>query len=728
MRRILVALVPVVIVASLSLGPAHAQAPGWKMQLALPSGNLFAATFASPDVVWAAGTGGIFRSTDAGHSWSLVYNSPQPVSAIAAAPDGAHGWAVGAAGLIVATTDGGATWQQQVSGTQVNLATVAAVGNAAAIAAGVGSGFGDVVMEPQPHVILRTNDGGKTWNELRFDAGYRTRVIDFLADGKHGWMAADQCVPPASPSGAMGCDPSAGRTLLKSDDGGASWTPVAHDVSPYQMQFVSKSAGWAMGCLDMNCAGGLLRTTDGGATWQQVRASGPSALWAFDAQHAIVAERRCANECVTQIIETVDGGATWHEMGLPTRDYVTVVQFSSGEAGVSFVFGGRARWTANAGSAWQDARFPVVVGSGAIDFVDGARGWLAASELLRTEDGGSTWTSVSANAFAEIDFVSLTEGWATRSVCSGVCETAVFHTTDGGVTWRQQFTTSGPNVPRLVFTTESDGWMLFESDGRALHTRDGGMTWYEQALPTKPARFGNAGRAVFVDGSAGWVAVADCAPGWSDCRGQVYRTVDGGDSWAPVSDFMTGGCYLSDVAATDARHVWVEGAGCLGDSWTMYRSENAGNSWSAAPLATPLNDVTFFDDATGRALGRVCDQSRCVSMLVRTSDGGAMWAPDASTVDAYATRARFASPEHAWVVLDRGGGVTSVFSQTVFAYAGVEPAMPALRQITVPDTGAGSEVGRHYGVLYAALLAAWGAALIAAGGLLRRISGQHRGP
>ena len=42
-----------------------------------------------------------------------------------ASPTPTHGWAVGSSGTIVATSDGGAHWQVQTSGTDADLSAVA---------------------------------------------------------------------------------------------------------------------------------------------------------------------------------------------------------------------------------------------------------------------------------------------------------------------------------------------------------------------------------------------------------------------------------------------------------------------------------------------------------------------------------------------------------------------------------------------------------------------------
>jgi len=68
--------------------------------------------------VWVAGKPGtrVFYSPDAGHSWEAFSTGQSlPIRAMCFADD-LHGWAVGAMGTILATVDGGRSWQRQRCG------------------------------------------------------------------------------------------------------------------------------------------------------------------------------------------------------------------------------------------------------------------------------------------------------------------------------------------------------------------------------------------------------------------------------------------------------------------------------------------------------------------------------------------------------------------------------------------------------------------------------------
>jgi photosystem II stability/assembly factor-like uncharacterized protein len=64
-----------------------------------------------------------------------------------------EGWISGKSGLILHSTDGGATWEKQVSGTTHHLFNLTFLDNQRGMAVG---DFGTIVV---------TSDGGKTWQD-----------------------------------------------------------------------------------------------------------------------------------------------------------------------------------------------------------------------------------------------------------------------------------------------------------------------------------------------------------------------------------------------------------------------------------------------------------------------------------------------------------------------------------------------------------------------------------
>jgi photosystem II stability/assembly factor-like uncharacterized protein len=170
---------------------------------------LAAVEFTSPEQGWAAGSAGILATSDGGATWRGVYRAPRG----GGGPDklyevdftdAAHGWAVGTS-AVLSTSDGGRTWtrRQEPCGLidSVHFLTPG-LGYAISGAASVSLNAGMPVAEGGGRV-LRTTDGGRTWNPVA------TAPV----------QAESVCFANAS-DGFLGLP----GEVWRSTDGGAKWT------------------------------------------------------------------------------------------------------------------------------------------------------------------------------------------------------------------------------------------------------------------------------------------------------------------------------------------------------------------------------------------------------------------------------------------------------------------------------------------------------------------------
>ena len=270
--------------------------------------------------------------------------------------DATHGWAVGDAGTIVATTDGSATWTAQNSGTTNALSGVAFSDSDHGWAVG------------QYGTIIATTDGGATWTP---QSSPTTNWLDAVAfsDAKHGW--------------AVGWS----GTIIATTDGGTTWTsetaPTATDYL-YGVYFSDAEHGWAVGY-------GIIATTDGGATWTQ-QSTGPgynlNGVAFSDALHGWAVGDNGT------IMATTDGGATWTtQNSSPSQRFVGVAcsdaqhAWAVGDNTVSE--GGLAIATTDGGATWGANQYggPALYG---VAFVNSNDGWVSGESgtIEGTTDGG----------------------------------------------------------------------------------------------------------------------------------------------------------------------------------------------------------------------------------------------------------------------------------------------------------------------------------------------------
>jgi len=252
---------------------ARAAYAPWAPQTSGTTQPLYGVWFADESAGWAVGSAGtILHTVDGGTAWKAqASKTTQSLNAVAFT--GAAGWAVGNGGTILHTTNGGGTWTAQKSGTTQSLHGVACASATTGWAVG-GRG-----------TVLRTRDGGKTWTAQ--ESGTKNTLSGVAsANASTLWIV-----------GSKG-------TVRGSANGGVTWTAQSAGT---------RTALNAIGCSDASTAwiagnGGLIRKTTNGSTWAS-QASGTSqtlrAVSVSDSNSV-----RIAGSSGTVRV-TVDGGTSW---------------------------------------------------------------------------------------------------------------------------------------------------------------------------------------------------------------------------------------------------------------------------------------------------------------------------------------------------------------------------------------------------------------------------------
>jgi photosystem II stability/assembly factor-like uncharacterized protein len=306
------------------------------------------------DLTVAGWDGMLVHSADGGGGWNLVtrrLDNPDPFATqlfdvAFAGPE--LGLAVGTAGTILRTANGGVSWTVQESAVTGDLRAVAIVPGGTALAVGVAG------------TATRSTDGGLTWAPLTlpdtdlilYDVAFwgaerglvvgssanRAEAIFVTHDGGTTWETVDRGVDPSAEIATL-CVTTVGDqrawiggaagTFLTTGDGGATWSARSADAvhASTSLFFSDAVHGWST-----TAQGQFLRTSDGGTTWEVFSGTVPS----LRRVHFVDAQVGIGVASTGKVWRTEDGGANWSQThaGWSTWSHVRAVWMTSPTDGV----------------------------------------------------------------------------------------------------------------------------------------------------------------------------------------------------------------------------------------------------------------------------------------------------------------------------------------------------------------------------------------------------------
>lgn len=329
-------------------------------------------------------------------------------------------------GYVLRTTDGGQHWK--------NISPAYAAGlpygeyDAGEAAMFLNASVAWVVTAR--HRVYHTTDGGQTWQERQLKPpadSNDTAYITFI-NAQDGWIVFNAS---AASAGEV-------YTIFRTGDGGNSWTFVSQSGSgatrlpngyeDWAPGFLNASTGWAGGDYSKFAPSRFYITHDGGISWKQQSLPLPvgkagALLWVlpptfFSTTDGLLPVLFYVNGSDEGVIlyTTHDGGATWSQ----SKPLSTYIYQSSG----------------------PDETLA------ALSLVDMYATWVVpntGTPLYTTSDAGQHWISITAPKGTKIDaisFVSSLVGWAIDRPDFNT--SSVLKTTDGGRTWTEVFHTSQP--------------------------------------------------------------------------------------------------------------------------------------------------------------------------------------------------------------------------------------------------------------------------------------------
>ncbi|MEO8017757.1 MAG: hypothetical protein ABI769_08085, partial [Pseudomonadota bacterium] len=504
---------------------------------------------ANPDQILVTGDDAL-RSTDRGLSFThidVAGSNSASIFAAAFSRDGFYAWLVEDDGEVRRSTDGGATWQifpgALASGVNWYLESDLADHNT--VYAGMGL------------TLQVSRDGGVTWSHLPADGMFKPRPS------------------LTTPGRVLALQTNSNDGARWSNDYGASWTASTAPAGLFALETAANGRAFAIG---YNAH--FFSSTDDGATWTD-RGRLPNGYGVNIAVDPANPQRILA-ATTAGVIGSDDGGATWSERNTGLLDAAAwdIVTASNGGTSVYVA-------TGDLGSIYQ--RNPATGGFSAI----------GRSTVPLLGYPGMSNSRIAMSPQQPDTLFLLREGRLGRS-------------TNGGSSWGS--VAMLPLSNELTIDPQNAQVMYVTGQDLRRKSVDGGLTWapFGTGLPTLVSN--GLGR-IYVDPSNS-ANVYALVIGYSDATSPVYRSTDAGATWTATNWPGTREFTPHALAFEPGRPSTIY----LAEEFGPWKSVDSGLHW------TPLNvmggglDIVVDPQSpqTVYASGRFSDVRRSV-------DGGATW-------------------------------------------------------------------------------------------------------
>ncbi len=273
--------------------------------------------------------------------------------------------AVGDAGTILRTTDGGSSWENIPSGTSERLNSISVLNNSTAVIVG------------DAGTLLRTTDSGSSWQSISSNVSDNLLSVSF--------------------NDVYGIAGGTSQTILYSTDAGASWTTS-------QTGFFG-GGFWGVQMLDADHAftageNSIFQpmfgwSTDGGQNWNYTvfyLNSNEGRLYDvhfFDLNNGVAAASVWTGEGAIAV--TSDGGADWNTLPF-VNDALYTLYFPAAQSDIGYAAGtnGIIIKTTDAGGSWAEQTSGVSAILMGIAFTDELTGYAVGENgtILKTVSGG----------------------------------------------------------------------------------------------------------------------------------------------------------------------------------------------------------------------------------------------------------------------------------------------------------------------------------------------------
>ncbi len=468
-------------------------------------------------------------------------------------------------------------------------------------------------------VVLRTEDSGDSWDFLNTGGGEQNFGLHFV-DEMNGFIKSR-------------------FNILKTDDGGQSWSVVGPQIFGEHLLFLNELTGFA------NEEGDLYRTLDGGENWNLVESfdSRISNIHVYNNSEVLL-------HTITAIYHSDDNGENWETLFqdesaelryaefFDLQKWFVTTNYLSEIEGVALVK------TMDAGQTWDTLKLDIFESTTPrIHFIDDTNGFVYGGDspefspvanapyaILKTTDGGDTWVEVNAtttfNRFDyDMTFVDDGIGFVVGRFGS------IQKTVDYGENW---FSVTSNDTHFLYALEYNEDLGLVGGEGGTIYrTTNSGKDWNKVVSNT------NYWVRDFSWGEQNVYAVSSLLTSTS-IDSDIIKSTDGGQTWEVV---------FSSVQDLRTIHFFDDMNGfASGSSGTYYSTTDGGENWAISTLATSSRiKQSFF---IGASIGYLAADG----ILLKTTDGGDTWMVTNETDIGLANSMFFVDEDLGFIGGDRG--------------------------------------------------------------------------
>lgn len=440
--------------------------------------------------------------------------------------------------------------------------------------------------------------------------------------------------------------------ILKTSDGGESWQKLSTITREHLrgIHFVDELTGFA--CGDQYT---IIKTTDGGDTWQDVSYQDGLLYNLYDI-YTLDQNTAIAAGYSGIILKTTDSGVSWQMIYVPNdaknSDLNDITFLDNNSTGFVVGNSGTILKTTDAGESWNLITSPVRKNFYKCYFIDNSTGWIVGfyNTALKTTDGGESWTSYSGdsyNAYKDVYFTDSNTGYILK-------ENGIIKTNDGGQNWEtivsdydyyfSNFLILNPNNVFIYawgghFIKSTDNWETYSSINSQTPEIIEGVEFIDNETGFTVDRGGNILKTS--DGGDVWELVFEATYGLYDIthytsnkilavgsNGSIVTSENYGDSWSEFSlnddDVRYETFYSVEAINSDIFYA-------VGSDGAMIKSTDGGHSWNIlnSNYTEALNDIQFINQSTGFAVGGKYGESK----IIKTTDSGDSWTDVTSPVE-----------------------------------------------------------------------------------------------